>query len=137
MRLLVFLLLAATVQAADLPLIQPREAAASLAAADKPAVLYVGFNVLYRSKHIPGAIYAGPANKPEGIDLLKRSVANLAKDHPIILYCGCCPWDHCPNIRPAIKALQDMGFTQVKAIHLPQDFKFDWIDKGYPVETGN
>jgi len=135
MRQLVFLLLLAAVEAADLPVIQPQDAAAALAASRKPVVLYVGFNVLYRSKHIPGAVYAGPAGRPEGLELLKKSVANLAKDRDIFLYCGCCPWDKCPNIRPAVEMLTGMGFTRVKAIHLPQDFKFDWIDKGYPVEN--
>src|SRR5215469_3156975 len=134
MRQLILLALLAAAQAADLPLIQPQEAAAALASANKPTVLYVGFNVLYRSKHIPGAVFAGPASKSEGLELLKKSVAHLPKDRDIILYCGCCPWDHCPNIRPAVQVLKDMGYTKVKALHLPQDFKFDWIDKGYPAE---
>jgi len=134
MRQLILLALLAAAPAADLPLIQPPEAAAALASANKPMVLYVGFNVLYRSKHIPGAVFAGPASKSEGLELLKKAVAHLPKDRDIILYCGCCPWDHCPNIRPAVQALKDMGYTKVKALHLPQDFKFDWIDKGYPAE---
>jgi hypothetical protein len=29
-----------------------------------------------------------------------------------------------------------MGFTNAKVLHLPEYFKTDWIDKGYPVETG-
>jgi rhodanese-related sulfurtransferase len=135
MRSFVLLLLLTAVQAADLPLIQPKEAAAALAAGNKPVLLHVGFNVLYRSKHIPGSVYAGPGNKPEGLELLKNSVASIPKDREILLYCGCCPWDHCPNIRPAVELLKSMGFKQVRAVYLPSDFKADWIDKGYPVEA--
>jgi len=136
MRALIFLLLLTAVQAADLPLVQPKDVAAQLAGGSKPVVLYVGPNVLYRSKHIPGAAFAGPGARPEGIELLKNSVASLARDREIVLYCGCCPWDHCPNIRPAVELLRSMGFKQVKAMYLPTDFKDDWIDKGYPVEAG-
>jgi len=137
MRTLIFLLLLTAVEAADLPLVQPKEVAAELAGGSKPMVLYVGPNVLYRSKHIPGAVFAGPGARPEGIELLKNSVASLARNRGIVLYCGCCPWDHCPNIRPAVELLRTMGFTQVKAMYLPTDFKADWIDKGYPVESGH
>jgi thiosulfate/3-mercaptopyruvate sulfurtransferase len=135
MRLWVLLLLLTAVQAADLPLVQPKVVAAALSGGTKPVVLYVGPNVMYRSKHVPGAVYAGPGNRPDGIELLKTSAKGFPKDREIILYCGCCPWDRCPNIRPATEALRAMGFTRVKAMYLPDDFKADWIDKGYPVET--
>jgi len=134
MRSLLLLVLVTAVEAADLPLIQPSEVATALTATAKPVVLYVGPNVMYRSKHVPGAVYAGPGNRPDGIELLKRSAAGFPKDREIVLYCGCCPWDRCPNIRPAIEALRGMGFTHIKAMYLPDDFKTDWIDKGYPVE---
>jgi rhodanese-related sulfurtransferase len=137
MRPLLLLLLLTAVQAADLPVVQPKEVAGELAGSARPAVFYVGPNVLYRSKHIPGAVFAGPGNRPEGIELLKNSAAKLPRDREIVLYCGCCPWDHCPNIRPAVEALRSMGFTHAKAMYLPGDFKADWIDKGYPVETGH
>lgn len=132
------LVVLAAAGAAELPLIQPKDVAAELAPAGRarPVVLQVGPNVLYRSKHVPGSVYAGPAARPEGLDLLRNAVARLSRDREIVLYCGCCPWDHCPNIRPAVKLLQEMGFTHVKAMYLPTDFKVDWIDHGYPVESG-
>ena len=133
MRWLVGLLMLSALHAADLPLAEPKDAAAALAGAAKPAVFYVGPNVLYRSKHIPGATFAGPGMHPEGIELLKSAVAKLPKDRDILLYCGCCPWSHCPNIRPAVEALRSMGYTRVRALYLPDDFKVNWIDKGYPV----
>ena len=135
MRTLAFALAAALVSlaAADLALVQPKDLADHVSG--KPAIFHVGFNTLWRNgKHIPGAIYAGPGNRPEGLENLKAAVAKLPKDREIILYCGCCPWDHCPNIRPAFALLHDLGFTHVKALYLPQNFKANWIDSGYPVE---
>jgi rhodanese-related sulfurtransferase len=123
--------------AADSVAMQPKELAAQLAGhRGAPVVLYVGPNVLYRSKHIPGAIYAGPGNRPEGLELLKTTVAKLPRDRDIVFYCGCCPWDHCPNVRPALELLRQLGFTHVRALYVPDNFKADWIDQGYPVEEG-
>jgi rhodanese-related sulfurtransferase len=99
-----------------------------------PLLLHVGFDVLYRASHIPGSVYAGPASRPEGIDALKKAVADQPKDREIVLYCGCCPWDKCPNIRPAFSALHDMGFTRVKVMMVADNLKANWSDKGYPIE---
>jgi thiosulfate/3-mercaptopyruvate sulfurtransferase len=118
--------------AADIALIQPADLNARLAA--KPAIFQVGPNVLYRSKHIAGATFAGPGSKAEGIALLKAAVESLPRDREIVIYCGCCPWDKCPNIQPAMESLKQMGFTRVKALYIADNFKANWIDKGYPVE---
>jgi len=112
-------------------LVQPKDVATDI---KSPLLLHVGFPVLYRSVHIPGSVYAGPGARAEGIEELKKAAANQPKDRQIILYCGCCPWDKCPNIRPAFAALRAMGFRNVKAMILPTDFKADWIDHGYPTE---
>jgi rhodanese-related sulfurtransferase len=112
-------------------LVQPADVAKDI---KSPLVIQVGFDVLYRSSHIPGSLYAGPSSKPEGIELLKKAVEGQPKNRQIVLYCGCCPWDKCPNIRPALAALRSMGFTSVKALMLPENLKTDWIDKGYPTE---
>ncbi len=123
--------------AAETGTIQPREFADELQAkGQKPTVLQVGFAVLYRSKHIPGSIYAGPASKPEGLEALKAAVAKLPRDGEMVIYCGCCPWDHCPNIKPALESLKQMGFTHVKAMMIPTNFAADWVDHGYPTEQG-
>ncbi|HMC59444.1 MAG TPA: rhodanese-like domain-containing protein [Candidatus Solibacter sp.] len=123
-------------QAADMPLVQPKDLAAHLEAhlQPRPAIFHVGPNVLYRSKHIPGAVYAGPGSKPEGLAMLKSAAANLPRTREIAIYCGCCPWDRCPNVKPAMEVLKQMGFTKVKALYLENNFASDWIDKGYPVE---
>jgi thiosulfate/3-mercaptopyruvate sulfurtransferase len=59
------------------------------------------------------------------------------KNRTIIVYCGCCPWEKCPNIRPAFKELQNLGFTHVKALYIASNFGVDWVDKGYPTEKGH
>jgi len=96
--------------AADLALVQPNEVSAQLAAkGPHPAIFQVGPNVLYRGKHIPGSVYAGPASRPEGLELLRNTVDKLPRNSEIVVYCGCCPWGNCPNIKPAIALLKDMG----------------------------
>ena len=119
----------------DVPMIQPKDLAAQLTAnGPKPLVIQVGPNVLFRSKHIAGASFAGPGNRPDGLDLLKTAVANVPKDREIVIYCGCCPWTNCPNINPAIALLKELGYTRVKATYMKENFKTDWVDPGYPVE---
>jgi len=116
--------------------IQPKDLAPRLAGSGvKPMILQVGFAMQYNQKHIPGAIYAGPGNKPEGLEKLKQAVANTPKDREIVLYCGCCPWDKCPNMKPAFAALQAAGFKKVKAVVIENNFGKDWIDAGFPVEN--
>lgn len=99
-----------------------------------PLLIHVGFPVLYRSTRIPGSVYAGPGSTAEGVEALKKAVAGQPKGRDIVLYCGCCPMDKCPNIRPAFAALHEMGFTKVRVVSIPTNFKTDWIDKGYPTE---
>lgn len=101
---------------------------------NKPVVLHVGFDFLYNQEHIPGAKYIGPASRENGIQSLKNEVKNLKKDQSIIIYCGCCPWGHCPNIRPAFKTLKELGFNNVKVLYLPDSFAKDWKGKGYAIE---
>jgi rhodanese-related sulfurtransferase len=100
----------------------------------KPLVIHTGFAVLYRSAHIAGTVYAGPGSKPEGLEELKKLVANEPRDREIVIYCGCCPWEKCPNIRPAFAALHEMGFTKVSALYVPENLAKDWVDKGLPTE---
>lgn len=127
--------LLAVALAGDLPIIQPKDLAAQLRTqAAKPAIIQVGPNLLYRTHRIPGAVYAGPAAKPEGLEALKAAVKDLPHDRDLVIYCGCCPWDQCPNVKPAIELLKQLGFTHVKAMYSATNFKTDWIDKGYPVE---
>jgi thiosulfate/3-mercaptopyruvate sulfurtransferase len=112
---------------------QPSQLAAKLSKGAKPVILQVGFQVLYKSKHIPGSIYAGPASTPEGLEALKQAVRTLPKNSAIYIYCGCCPIGKCPNIRPAFETLKAMGFTHLHVVMLPTSFGKDWVAHGYPV----
>jgi rhodanese-related sulfurtransferase len=121
--------------AADLALVQPPELAAQLAAEGAhPAVFMVGPNVLFRSRHIPGSVFAGPGQQEAGLAMLKAEAAKLPRDRAVVVYCGCCPWDRCPNIKPTVELLKQMGFANVKALYLATGFKADWLDHGYAAE---
>jgi hypothetical protein len=117
-------------------LLQPDTLAAHLRdpSSAKPPVVFVGFTVLYRSGHIPAAVLAGPASKPEGLELLRQAVAKLPRDRELVIYCGCCPFDRCPNVRPAFTELHKMGFTKVTVLSIPENMAKDWVSKGYPFE---
>ncbi len=122
---------------AELAVVQPKDLAAQLQSkGKKPVLISVAFATMYRRKHIPGSIFTGPASRPEGLDALKAAAAKVPRDREVVLYCGCCPWDMCPNIKPALETLKQMGFTRVKALMIPTNFASDWSDRGYPVETG-
>ena|SRR5438270_6484366 len=117
-------------------LIQPNELAQAMKSGQKPVLLYVGPKAFYLQAHIPGAENMGPMARPEGLEKLRARAATLPKDGAVVIYCGCCPWDHCPNIRPAYAGLKKAGFTKVRVLYLPTSFGVDWKDKGLPVATG-
>jgi thiosulfate/3-mercaptopyruvate sulfurtransferase len=117
-------------------ILQPAELVQMLNTSAKPLVLQTGSHVLYAEAHIAGAEYAGPAGTSAGIEVLRARVAGLNKDTLIVIYCGCCPWSRCPNIKPAYQQLQALGFTNVKALYLAENFGTNWVEKGYPVAKG-
>lgn len=114
--------------------LQPVQLKDMLVAGRKLTVLQVGSHTLFTEAHIPGSEYAGAAATPEGLATLQTRVARMQKDAPIVLYCGCCPWGRCPNIRPAYKELRGLGYTNVKVLYLAQNFGTDWANRGFPVE---
>jgi thiosulfate/3-mercaptopyruvate sulfurtransferase len=103
----------------------------------KPLIIQVGSHVLYTQAHIPGSEYIGPASNEVGLQALRKRVERLPRNKAIVLYCGCCPWDHCPNVKPADDALHAMGFTNVKILYVAGNFGTDWVEKGYPVAKGD
>lgn len=82
---------------------------------------------------IKNAVHIGEGSEKGNIDKLKKEVTNLPKDANIVIYCGCCPFKNCPNVRPAFSLLNEMGFTNHKLLNLPQNLRVDWINKGYPM----
>jgi len=119
-------------------LISPDEVAKTLQSSkgEKPLMIQVGSHVLYSQAHIPGSEYIGPASTEDGLQKLRKRVEPLPRNKFIIIYCGCCPWSHCPNVKPADDALHAQGFTNVRVLYIADNFGADWVDKGYPVEKG-
>ena len=103
---------------------------------ERPLLIYVGFRIPYAQAHIPGSEYFGPAAKEAVVQQLRKHVEGLARNRFIVIYCGCCPWSHCPNVKPAYEALHKLGFTKLKVLYIPDNLGTDWVDKGYPVEKG-
>ena len=102
--------------------------------ADKPVVVCTAPAFLYRNGHVPGASLHGPASTQQGLGDLRKWAQGLVRSTDLVVYCGCCPLDQCPNLSPAFKALRGMGFTRVRVLVLPNNFGIDWVEKGYPVE---
>jgi len=110
-------------------LIEPSELAQVLQEGkDLPVIISVG-----PAATIPNSIEIGMAKEKENLDTFKNKLTALPKDTKIVIYCGCCPFEHCPNVRPAIAVLKEMKFTNYKLLDLSHNIKADWIDKGYPV----
>ena len=105
--------------------------------AEKPLILQVGSRMMFAQAHIPGAEFAGPGSQAEGIAQLRSRVASLPPATFIVIYCGCCPWNRCPNVGPAYNLLHEMGFTRVKVLYLADNFGDDWVNKGFPIEAGH
>ncbi len=103
---------------------------------EKPLILNVGPYLLYAQAHIPGSEYIGAGSDPMGIASLQKRVKTLPHNKFIVLYCGCCPWNHCPNVRPAYNELHQEGFTKVKVLYITGNIGTDWVDKGYPTVKG-
>jgi thiosulfate/3-mercaptopyruvate sulfurtransferase len=95
---------------------------------DVPVIVSVGPGAT-----IPNSIDVGMCSTEEGLNRLKTQLNSIAKNQKIVIYCGCCPFERCPNVRPAIDVLKQMNFTNYFLLNLPHNIKIDWIDQGYPV----
>jgi hypothetical protein len=115
----------------DKQLKDPAVLAATLAdaKASQPVIFNIG-----PVQQIKGAIAIGPTGVKDNLEKLKQQLAKLPKDKEVIIYCGCCPFRRCPNVRPAFELLQKMKFKNAKLLNLPTSLNDDWISKGYPME---
>jgi thiosulfate/3-mercaptopyruvate sulfurtransferase len=117
--------------------VQPAALAKELAeskSADRPTIVCVAPHAMYIGGHINGALYHGPGGSADGIADLKKWAESEKRSTSIVTYCGCCPMERCPNLRPAFVALRDMGFTHLRALVIPTNFYTDWVQPGYPYE---
>lgn len=109
-------------------LIEPAALAEILQANKEIPVIYcVGPGVV-----IPHSIDIGPASDENNLQRFKAALDKIPRGTDIVIYCGCCPFEHCPNVRPAIAVLKEMKFTNFHLLDLPDNIKKDWISKGYP-----
>ncbi len=113
----------------DKQLMEPATLAATIQSGKNiPTIISVGPAAM-----IPGSVDIGSTKEAAHMQKLKDTLAKLPKNNKIVVYCGCCPFEHCPNVRPAIAALKEMKCTNYYLLNLPKNIKTDWIDKGYPV----
>lgn len=87
---------------------------------DIPVLLSVG-----PGASIPHSIAIGSVNEKENLAMLDSTLQELEKNAVVVVYCGCCPYEHCPNVRPAIALLKEHRFTNYKLLDLPHNIKTD------------
>ena len=111
-------------------LIQPENLAAIIkdSIAAKPLIIDAG-----PAGSIKGAVKTGPVKEKENLNNLKKILSKEDKERLIVIYCGCCPFKVCPNIRPAFELLTKMNFINHKLLNMPNNLKTDWINHGYPM----
>lgn len=98
-------------------------------AKDKPILFNVG-----PMEQIKGAVFVGRGTSATSIEKMKSSLSLESKTKPVVVYCGCCSYASCPNIKPAYDALVSLGFKNAKVLELPVGIKEDWVSKGYPMD---
>ena len=95
----------------------------------KPLIFNIGV-----VEDIKGAKNMGAASEKENLERFKKKLSSIPKNAALVIYCGCCPFEKCPNIRPAFKAMQKAGFKTGLLLNLPTNIKVDWINKGFPLD---
>ena len=122
----------------SLPRMAPRDLAARLDEVrdGKLDVLHVGPLYLFGKARVPHARHAGEASTAEGYAAIVAELRKLAPSREVVLYCGCCPTQNCPNIVPTERAAIEVGLKRAFVLDLPTTLKADWTEHGYPVEKG-
>jgi hypothetical protein len=115
----------------DKQLLEPSELAGMINSKQElPLILSVG-----PGAYIQHSLAIGMVDSTEGVEKLKKELGTHPTNTKVVIYCGCCPFEHCPNVRPAIEALKAMKFTNYQLLNLSHNIKIDWINKGFPVTT--
>jgi len=110
-------------------LMAPAELAAKINNNSNPLVICVGPAGL-----IKGSIETGAAHESANLDKLKTLLSGQDRNKEVIIYCGCCPFKNCPNIRPAFNLLLSMHFAHPRLLDIPHNIRVDWIEHGYPLK---
>jgi thiosulfate/3-mercaptopyruvate sulfurtransferase len=98
-------------------------------AKDKPVIFNVG-----PMENIKTAIFVGKGTSVTAIEKMKSELSMENKNKALVVYCGCCSYASCPNIKPAYDALIGLGFKNTRVLELPEGIKPDWVAKGFPME---
>ena len=109
-------------------LLGPAKLAGFIKAGTAPLICNIG-----SAEDIVDAKHIGPVSEPKFHNKFKIMIAGLAKDKPIVIYCGCCALAKCPNVRPAYLELKAAGFTNIIVLNLAVNLKTNWIDMGFPI----
>ena len=110
-------------------LIQPSELVSLIKdPAKKPLIFNIGV-----VDDIEGAKSFGASSEAENLEKFKKTLGSLSKNSFLVVYCGCCPFSRCPNVRPVFSLLNEMGFVNARLLNIPNNIKTDWIAKGYPL----
>jgi len=99
------------------------------AKAQKPVIFNIG-----PLANIKGAVSIGSTSNKANLDKLSKALQNVPKDNMVVIYCGCCPFRNCPNIRPAFNLLKAQGYKNVRLLNLKQNLKVDWTNYGFPMD---
>lgn len=111
-------------------LMEPAELAKTITSKKNiPVIICVGPGAV-----IPNSVDIGMVKDSANLAKFRAEVDKLSKSANIVIYCGCCPFERCPNVRPAIAFLKQEHFTNYHLLNLPHNLKTDWISKGYPSE---
>lgn len=84
---------------------------------------------------IKDAIHIGPVALEENQKKLANYLTQISKDKAIMIYCGCCPTDVCPNVKKAYHSLKTLGYTNFEILNLKANLDDDWTSKGYPMAS--
>jgi thiosulfate/3-mercaptopyruvate sulfurtransferase len=94
-----------------------------------PVILNVGSMKLIKNAETGGMGYSD-----EGMKEFKIKVNKLDKNQLIVIYCGCCKMENCPNVKSPFDYMKTSGFKNFKILNIETGLYEDWISKGYPME---
>ncbi len=110
-------------------LMEPSALATRITENKAPLIVCIGPTAI-----IPNSVFIGMASEEDNLGKLRTFLKGVPKDKEIVIYCGCCPFEHCPNVRPAFRLLNSLGFKNHKLLNLSNNIRTDWINKGYPIK---
>lgn len=94
----------------------------------QPLILNMGVE-----RNIKNAVEVGIVSSPSKYQKLVEAMKNTPKDRDVVVYCGCCKLEDCPNIPVALEKLSALGYKKVKVLNLVTGLNEDWIDQKYPM----